>query len=101
MKSRIYDLFSLWRDWGGGGGRVVRRCWVKCQCRGVLLIWIIVGQGPIALAVGAGGGCLDFFSPVYLFSFSFSLSERRPDIDRNTVLKGHSTQNNQPTSSMA
>ena len=20
-------------------------------------IWIIVGQGPIALAVGAGGGC--------------------------------------------
>ena len=39
-----------------GGGRVVRRCWVKFQCRGVLLIWIIVGQGPIALAVGAGGG---------------------------------------------
>ena len=25
------------------------------QCRGVQLIWIIVGQGPIALAVGAGG----------------------------------------------
>ena len=22
-------------------------------------IWIIVGQGPTALAVGAGGGCLD------------------------------------------
>ena len=22
-------------------------------------IWITVGQGPIALAVGAGGGCLD------------------------------------------
>ena len=22
-------------------------------------IWMIVGQGPIALAVGAGGGCLD------------------------------------------
>ena len=21
--------------------------------------WIVVGQGPIALAVGAGGGCLD------------------------------------------
>ena len=31
---------------------------VNLQCRGVLLIWIIVGQGPIALAVGAGGGCL-------------------------------------------
>ena len=39
-----------------GGGRVVRRCWVNFQCRGVLLIWIIVGQGPIALAKGAGGG---------------------------------------------
>ena len=22
-------------------------------------IWMIVGQGPIALAVGPGGGCLD------------------------------------------
>ena len=39
------------------------------QCRGVLLIWIIVEQGPIALAVGAGERCLDIFSPVYIFSF--------------------------------
>ena len=31
--------------------------------------WMIVGQGPIALAVGAGGGCLDIFSLIYLFSF--------------------------------
>ena len=30
---------------------------------------MIVGQGPIALAVGAGGGCLDIFSLIYLFSF--------------------------------
>ena len=52
-----------------GGGRVERRCWVNFQCRGVLLVWMIVGQGPIALAVGAGGGCLDIFSLVYLFSF--------------------------------
>ena len=43
---------------GGGGGSW---CWVNFQCRGVLLLWIIVGQGPIALAVGAGGGCLDIF----------------------------------------
>ena len=28
-----------------------------------------VGQGPTALAVGAGGGCLDIFSVVYHFSF--------------------------------
>ena len=31
-------------------------------------IWVIVGQGPIALAVGAGGGCLDIFTLFYLFS---------------------------------
>ena len=51
-----------------GGGRVVRRCWVIFQCRGVLLILIKVGQGPVALAVGAGGGCLDIFSLIYPFS---------------------------------
>ena len=44
------------------------------QCRGVLLIWIIVGQGPTALAVGAGGGCLDFFFSRLSFLSSFSLS---------------------------
>ena len=32
-------------------------------------ILITVGQGPIALAVGAGGGGLDIFTLVYLSSF--------------------------------
>ena len=32
-------------------------------------LWIVVGQGPIALAVDAGGGCLDIFSLVYFYSF--------------------------------
>ena len=31
-------------------------------------IWIIVGQGPIPLAVGAGGGCFDIFTFIYPFS---------------------------------
>ena len=53
----------------GRGGRVVQRCWVNFWCRGVLLIWITVGQGPIVLAVGAAGGCLDIFSLTYHFSF--------------------------------
>ena len=53
---------------------MVRWCWVNFQCRGVLLIWIIVGQGPTALEVGAGGGCLDIFSSRLSFLFSFSLS---------------------------
>ena len=43
-------------------------CWVIFQCRGVLLIWCIVGQGPTALTVGAGGGCLDIFSLICHFS---------------------------------
>ena len=51
------------------GGRVVRWCLENIQSRSVLLIWIIVGQGSIALAVGAGGHCLDIFSIVYLVSF--------------------------------
>ena len=39
------------------------------------------GQGSVALAVGAGGGCLDFFFSRLYFLFSFSLFGRRPDID--------------------
>ena len=31
-------------------------------------IWITVGQGPTALAVGAGGGCLGIFTLIYPFS---------------------------------
>ena len=34
-------------------------------------ICMIVGQGPIALAAGAGGGCLDILTLLYLF---YSLS---------------------------
>ena len=64
-----------------GGGRVVQWCWANFQCRGVLLIWIRVGQGPSVLAVGAGGGCLDIFSLVYHFSFFLPLSGRRPNMD--------------------
>ena len=42
-------------------------------------IWVIVGQG--ALAVGAGGGCLDIFYSPLSFLSSLLLSGRRPDID--------------------
>ena len=44
-------------------------------------IWMTEGQGPTALAVGAGGGCLDILLS-YIFSLLFlPLSGRRPDID--------------------
>ena len=36
--------------------------------------WIIVGQGPTALAIGAGGGCLDIFYSQLSFVSSFFLS---------------------------
>ena len=52
----------------------------KHTVSGLPTIWMIVGQGPIALAVGAGEGCLDFFTLLCLSSFSPS-SERRSDID--------------------
>ena len=50
---------------------MVRQCWVNFQRRDVLLVWIVVGQGPTALAVGAGGvvwmfllsSIISFFSP--------------------------------------
>ena len=51
---------------------MLRWCWVNFQCRGVLLIWVRVGQGHSALAVGEGGGCFDIFS---LVSFSLSLGD--------------------------
>ena len=60
---------------------MVRRCWVNFQCRGVLLIWIIVGQGPIALAEDAGAVGLDIFSLVYHVSLLSPLSGKRPAID--------------------
>ena len=76
-------------EWMEGGVRVMRWCWVNFQCRGVLLIWIRVGQGPTALAVGAGGGCLDVFSLVYHFSFlSPSLGETARYRRKYTVSKG-------------
>ena len=31
-------------------------------------IWMIVGQGPIALAIGASRGCLDIFTLLHPFS---------------------------------
>ena len=40
----------------------------KLPVPGHLSIWMIVRQGPIALAVGEGGGCLDIFTLLYPFT---------------------------------
>ena len=79
------------------GGRVVRWCWVNFQCRGVLLIWIRVGQGPTALTVGAGGGCLVVFSLVYHFSFLSPSLWETARYRLKYCLKGPLSPNNQPT----
>ena len=40
----------------------------KLRVPGRPTIWMIVGQGPTALAVGADGACLDVFTLLYFFS---------------------------------
>ena len=41
----------------------------KLSVQGCLSLWIIVRQGRIPVAVGAGRGCLDIFYVLYIFSF--------------------------------
>ena len=81
---------------------MVRWCWVNFQCRGVLLNLFIVGQGPIALAVGAGGGgggrFGHFFSRLsFLSSFFLSLGDGpiKTEILSQRAVKPKTT--NQPT----
>ena len=69
----------------------------KLSVPGRPTIWINVGQGPIVLAIGAVGGCLDIFTLLYLF---FSLSPSLWDTARYRLkycLKGPFNPNNQPT----
>ena len=63
-------------------------------------IWNKVGQGPTALAVGAGGGCVDIFTLIYPF---FPLSPSLWETARYRLkycLKGplNPKPTNQPTS---
>ena len=57
------------RGWSGGAMVLG-----KLPVPGRPTIRITVGQGPSALAVGAGGGCLDIFYSHLSFFISFSLS---------------------------
>ena len=50
------------RGWSGGA-----KVLYKLPVPGRPTILITVGQGPTALAVGAGGGCLDIFTLIYSF----------------------------------
>ena len=59
---------------GGGGGAGEREGWSggamvldKLPVPGLPTIWITVGQGSTAFAVGAGWGSLDIFTLIYPF----------------------------------
>ena len=71
----LYDnhaISSPNRGWSGGAMVLG-----KLSVPGRPTIWITVGQGPTALAVGAGGGCSDIFILICPFSsFSLSLGDR-------------------------
>ena len=78
MKMKLYfhsknEIVFPFEKWGWSGGAMVLG---KLPVPGRPTIWTIVGQGPIALAVGAGGGCLDIFTLLCPFSpLSLSLWE--------------------------
>ena len=63
------------------GSRVVRWLMGNLPVPGRPTIWMIVGQGPIALAVGAGGVVWAFLFSSILSLFCLPLFGRRPDTD--------------------
>ena len=72
----------------------------KLPVPGCPIIWLAVGQGPTALAVGAGGGCLDIFTLIYPFSSLFPSLWETVRYRSKYCLKGPLNQNNQPTNSL-
>ena len=52
----------------------------KLPVPGVVLVWIRVGQGPTALAVGAGGVVWTFLLSSILSLLFLPLFGRRPDM---------------------
>ena len=80
MSGRSFNLTTLFlgrRGWSGDAMVLG-----KLPVPGRPTFWIRVGQGPTALAVGAGGGLFGHFYSRLSFLSSFSLSfGRRPDID--------------------
>ena len=62
--NRNLHSYSSGHRWWSGGAMVLGKLPVSRRPT----IFITVGQGPIVLAVGAGGGCLDIFTLIYPFS---------------------------------
>ena len=62
---------------GCSGGAMVMG---KLPVLGHLLIWMIVGQGPIVRAVGVSGGLFGYFYTIFSLLF-LPVFERQPNID--------------------
>ena len=69
-------MFIHIQGWSGGAMMLS-----KLSVLGHPVIWMIVGQGPSALAVDAGGGCLEFLLSSILSLLFLLLPGRRPNID--------------------
>ena len=65
IKYEHLERRTLMNGWGWSGGAMALG---KLPVPGRPTIWMVIGQGPSALAVGAGGGCLDIFILLYFFS---------------------------------
>ena len=61
-------MVKMYRSPADGGWSGCAMVLGKLPVPGRPTIWITVGQGPTALTVGAGGGCLDIFTLLYPFS---------------------------------
>ena len=86
----LVHLLLINKGWSGGAMVLG-----KLPVPGRPTIWITVGQGPTALAEGAGWGCLDIFTLIYPFSpLSPSLWETTQILSQRAV-KPKTT--NQPT----
>ena len=70
------DFASSASGWSGGA-----KVLGKLPVPGRPTIWITVGQGPTALAVGAGGVVWKFLLSSILSFLFLPLFGRRPDID--------------------
>ena len=68
--------FTRFMGWSGGAMDLG-----KLPVPGRPTIWIIVGQGPIALAIGAGGVVWTYLLSSIPSLLFLLLSGRRPDID--------------------
>ena len=68
MTVRLYVLARFYNSLQFQGRSAGAMVLGKLQVPGRTTIWITVGQGPTALAVDAGGGCLDIFTLICHFS---------------------------------